>query len=307
MIKYLSETLANLGFTLISSPRFEGRHLLTKEQADELYTSYKSKFIIIDGLRIHYRDEGMGTPIVLLHGFAASLHLWNDWVDELSKKYRVVTIDLPGFGLSDSPPKGKIDVLHYLGYIRELLLDLNITNCHMVGNSFGGWLTWEFALAYPKLIDKIVLISAAGYFTENTKPKTVELASKPFFLRILKTGVPRFVVKRILGNSYGDKKKITEYEVNRYYGLINREGNLMSLFKIASQNVNLDVKRIKKIKNNTLIMWGTLDAIIPITDGFKFNKDIKKSKLVVYKGVGHIPQVEVAQKSLIDLKKFLKP
>lgn len=94
MRKFLSETITNFGFSLIASPRFEGRHILTKAQADELYTSYKSKFIIIDGLRIHYRDEGMGFPLVLLHGFAASLHLWQDWVDELAKKYRVITLDL---------------------------------------------------------------------------------------------------------------------------------------------------------------------------------------------------------------------
>jgi len=306
MRKFLSETLANLGYSILSSQRFEGRHIISKSHADELYTSYKSRFFYIQGMRIHYRDEGMGTPILFLHGFAASLHYWQGWVDSLVTKYRVITLDLPGFGLSDAPSKDKIDVKSYLDYITNLLDMLEIKQCHLIGNSFGGWLSWELALARPELVNRLVLISAAGYFTNRTKPKTVEITAKPAFKKILKNGVPRFLVKRFVLNSYGKKNKITEYEINRYYGLINRKGNLMSLFKIASQTTRTNPKKIKKVKHKTLIMWGTLDRIIPVQDAFQFNKDIKNSRLVIYKGAGHIPHIEEKKKSLADLISFLE-
>ncbi len=305
MRKFLSETLSSLGYSILSSKRFEGRHLISKDHADELYSSYKSRFFYIEGMRIHYRDEGMGTPILFLHGFGASLHYWQDWVDKLVKKYRVITLDLPGFGLSDAPSKDKIDVKFYLHYILDLLKMLEVKECHVIGNSFGGWLAWEMAVDHPELVKRLVLISPAGYFTKRTKPKTVELSSKPAFLKILKNGVPRFLVKRYLINSYGKKNRITDYEVNRYYGLINREGNLMSLFKIASQSTRTNPKRIKKVKHKTLIMWGTLDRIIPVQDAFQFNKDIKNSRLVIYKGTGHLPHVEETEKSYTDLIGFL--
>jgi len=306
MRKFLTETLANLGYSILSSQRFEGRHIISKAHADELYTSYKSRFFYIEGMRIHYRDEGMGTPILFLHGFAGSLHYWQEWVDRLVNKYRIITLDLPGFGLSDAPSRDKIDVPNYLNYITALLDMLEVKECHVIGNSFGGWLSWELALVRPKLVKRLVLISAAGYFTNRTKPKTVELSGKPAFMKILKNGVPRFLVKRYLLNSYGKKNKVTEYEINRYYGLINRESNLMSLFKIASQDINVKPKRIRKVKHKTLIMWGTLDRIIPVQDGFQFNKDIKNSRLVVYKGTGHLPHVEESEKSFMDLMWFLE-
>lgn len=306
MRKFLTETLANLGYSILSSKRFEGAHIISKAHADELYSSYKSRFFYIDGMRIHYRDEGMGTPILFLHGFAGSLHYWQDWIDSLVTKYRIISLDLPGFGLSDPPSRDKIDVQNYLDYILDLLKMLEIKECHVIGNSFGGWLAWELSLVRPELVKRLVLISAAGYFTNRTKPKTVEISSKPAFMKILKNGVPRFLVKRYVVNSYGKKVNVSEYEINRYYGLINREGNLMSLFKIASQSVNAKPKRIKKVKHKTLIMWGTLDRIIPVQDGFQFNKDIKNSRLVIYKGAGHMPHVEEAEKSLVDLIGFLE-
>ncbi len=305
MKKYFGEALTKFGVYLLSSSTSEGYHILNKREADDLYTNYLSKFVEVQGLRIHYRDEGQGFPIIMLHGFSASLHIWDHWVYALSDRYRLIRLDLPGFGLSDIPPKHQIDTEPYLLYLKQFLDHLEIKECYIAGNSFGGWLTWELGARYPEVIKRIILLSPAGYFTDQTKPKTVEFAKKPAFKELLKTGIPRFVIKRLLANAYGDKTKISEHDINRYYGLINREGNLMSMVRFATQEVSATTKLIKKIKQPTLLMWGMEDRIIPVTDAYKFHKEIPNSRLMVYKGVGHMPQAEVPGKTLRDLDDFL--
>ena len=297
--------MTRLGVYLFTSSTMDGYHILDKREADNLYTNYKSKFIQIRDHRIHYRDEGEGIPIILLHGFSASLHVWEDWVEALSGNYRLIRLDLPGFGLSDMPPKSQLSVEPYTQFILELLDKLAIKSCFIAGNSFGGWLSWELAARHPELFKGLILLSPAGYFTKETRPKTVELAKDPAFKQLLKTGIPRFVVKKLLANAYGDKKKMTEYDINRYYGLINREGNLLSMVRFATQGINASTKLIKQIRQPTLIMWGTMDRIIPITDAYKFNKEIGNSKLMIYKQIGHMPQSEAPERTLKDLRPFL--
>ncbi len=308
MRKYIMDAFMSAGIYVYSAARGGyGNHILTREQAEELFSSYKSKFTDINGLRIHYRDEGQGEPIMLLHGFASSLHTWQPWTDRLvAEGYRVIRLDLPGFGLSDSPPRRQLNVASFNTFLTTFLDQLGVQNCHFAGNSFGGWVSWEFALAHPQRVDKLVLIDSAGYFTKGTRAKTVDYANKPFFKKLLAKGVPRFLVKNLLTNAFADNTKINDFMLNRYYGLANKEGNLASLIKYSTQQPTAHTDQIKDITQPTLIMWGAKDKVIHYVDALKFKHDIKNSRLQMYENVGHVPMVEIPEQSADDLLVFLK-
>lgn len=307
MRRYISDAFLSAGIYVYStaSRRSYGSHILTREQAEELFSSYKSKFIEVDGLRVHYRDEGEGETIVLLHGFGASLHTWEIWAKSLKDKYRVIRIDIPGFGLSDAPARNKVNVSFFTHFLHHFLNQLGIRECNLVGNSFGGWMAWEFALLHPNQVKNLILIAAAGYFTKDTQVKAIDFANKGFFKKLLVKGVPRFIIKTMVQNAFGDKKKVNDFMINRYYGLANREGNLASIIKFATQTPIASTDKIKDIQHPTLIMWGKKDKVIHYVDALKFKHDIPHSQLVVYESVGHVPMEELPDETLNDLKVFL--
>ena len=306
MRNYIMDAFLSAGIYLFSATGGAyGNHILTREQADELFTSYKSKFIEVGGLRTHFRDEGEGDVIVLLHGFGASLHTWEFWAKELSKKYRVIRLDIPGFGLSDAPARKNINMTFFVHWLDDFLHQLNVENCYLAGNSFGGWMSWEFTLQHPNRVDKLVLINAAGYFTKDTNVRTIDYANRGLFKKLLVKGVPRFVVKNIVSKAFANKNMVNDFMINRYYGLANREGNLASIIKFASQPPIANADKIKEIEHPTLIMWGAKDSVIHYVDGFKFKHDIEGSRLIMYDDVGHVPMVELPEETLRDLKTFL--
>lgn len=307
MRRYISDAFLSAGIYVYSTAgRSYGNHILTHEQAEELFSSYKSKFIDINGLRVHYRDEGEGEVLILLHGFGASLHTWEEWAKGLTKQYRVIRIDIPGFGLSDSPVRRNVNVSFFTKFLHDFVNELGIAEHHLIGNSFGGWMAWEYALLYPERVKKLILIAAAGYFTKDTHVKAIDFAAKSFFKKLLAKGVPRFIIKTMVQNAFADKKKVNAFMVNRYYGLANREGNLASIIKFATQTPVASVNKIKDIQHQTLIMWGKKDKVIHYVDALKFKHDIPDSRLVVYESVGHVPMEELPEQSLKDLQVFLE-
>ena len=92
------------------------------------YANKESKFIEIDGMKVHYRDEGKGIPVILLHGTAASLHTWDDWTSELKKSYRVIRLDLPAFGLTGPHPQRKYDIQTYVSFLHHFLQKIKNQN-----------------------------------------------------------------------------------------------------------------------------------------------------------------------------------
>lgn len=130
-----------------------------------------SRFIERSGMQMHIRGEGRSddpVPLVLLHGTSASQHSWEGVVEELKPQRRVISLDLPGFGLTGPFPDGVYRMERYVTFLSTLLDELEISRAVLVGNSFGGQLAWEMALAQPRRVQRLVLIEAAGYRRQST-------------------------------------------------------------------------------------------------------------------------------------------
>lgn len=283
----------------------EGRHVFTEEYVREWCSNYQSKFITVGGVELHYRDEGQGPVLLLLHGFGGSLHNWNEWVEQLKGSYRIVRIDLPGFGLS-SPLRRKVHMDWFVDIVKEFVDALGLKFFTLIGNSLGGWAAWEYTARYPESVDKLVLLAAAGFFQDTGKPSGIELMGKEQFRKLLRSGAPKLLVRALAKASFGDKDKLPEDLVQRTYLMVNRSGMLASMIYVASSDARSNLDRLAKIQQRVLILWGGRDRVIPVGHADFFYSDLINSELILYPTVGHVPMMEIPERSLQDLLNFLR-
>jgi len=269
-----------------------------------------SQFVAIGGLQVHLRDEGPRddpTPIVLLHGTSASLHTWDGWVAALLPRHRVVRLDLPGFGLTGPALDDDYSMARYVEFVAAALDTLGIEQCVIAGNSFGGWISWETALAHPDRVKGLVLVDAAGYpLQSESVPIGFRLANVPVLNRAMQSVLPRGVVESSLRNTYGDPSRVTPELVDRYYEITLREGNRRALTKrFAAGRGATEPERIRSLRLPTLILWGDRDRLIPPLYAERFHRDIAGSELVMFPGLGHVPHEEDPAATVAALLAFL--
>ena len=277
---------------------------------DELkaeFTNEESQFIDILGMPVHYRDEGSGPLLVLIHGTAASLHTWDGWVDELKNDFRIVRMDIPAFGLTGPEPTGDYSIDRYVEFLEAFASALNLESFALAGNSLGGEIAWRYALAHPQRVNRLVLVDAVGYARSEGQKENLafKLARTSGFKTVMSKITPRFLYRQGLLEVYGDDSKVTEELVDRYFRLSLREGNRRAFAErvIAAQ---VPIKGdVRNITQPTLILWGADDLWIPLEHGRNFARDIDGSQLVVYPGVGHVPMEEIPEQSAADTRTFL--
>ncbi|MCV2358976.1 alpha/beta hydrolase [Paucibacter sp. TC2R-5] len=269
-----------------------------------------SEFIDLNGQLLHLRDQGPSgdkQPIVLIHGTSASLHTWEGWVKELSKTRRVISFDLPGFGLSGPAVAADYSADNYVKTVRALLDHLQLERIVLGGNSLGGEIAWMVAAAEPQRVAGLILVDAGGYaFTPESVPVGFLLARLPGVGVLSEYLLPRSLVERSVQSVYGDPTKVSPALVERYYELTLRAGNRAALRQRMAQMVLGDqAQRIKTLRQPTLILWGAKDRLIPPDNGQAFARDIAGSQLTVFPDLGHVPHEEDPLTTLAPVQAFL--
>ena len=289
---------------------FFGKRDIPFNKLKETYTNSESSFISVNGMDVHFRDEGDqadSIPIILIHGTASSLHTFDAWTNGLKKSNRVVRVDLPAYGLTGPFPDRKYAMAHYTDFINAFLKALNIKQCVLAGNSLGGEIAWNFTLEQPEIVKKLILIDAAGYpLNSKSVPIAFKLAQTPVLSTLLTYITPRFLVRSSVKNVFFDKSKVTDSLVERYFELTLRKGNRQAF--VDRFNMSKDTSaynNIKYIKQPTLILWGAKDLLIPIENAYKFHEDLPNSTLVILDNTGHTPMEESPLESLEPVLEFL--
>lgn len=275
------------------------------------YTNEASSFMEIDGVSVHYRDEGLKTeqiPIVLIHGTASSLHTFEGWVSGLKSEYRVISLDLPGYGLTGPFASGDYSIENYVNFMQNFLSSLNVERCILVGNSLGGRIAWNYTLENASEVDKLILIDASGYPIKcKSIPLAFKLAKIPVINKMLTFITPRFIVQKSVENVYADKLKVTDKLVDRYYDLTLRAGNRKAFIdRSAVAYESVSYQKIPDIKQSTLVLWGEMDEFIPVEMAYSFHRDLANDTLIVLKDLGHVPMEENWRKSLQPVLDFLE-
>ncbi len=283
------------------------------DQMKAKYANAASKFIDIgNGLKIHARDEGNpnGPVLLLVHGSNASLQTWEPWVKQLGGEYRIISIDLPGHGLTGANPTRDYHYASFVTVVDKLMTALEIPKFAIAGNSMGGGVAWHYALKHPDRVTAMGLIDAAGAprWEATTTPIGFRLARMPVARDIMRYVTPRAVIASSLKDSVSKKEIVTDAMIDRYWDLLLFPGNRQATIDRFALRHNVEPASkltLAAIRTPTLVMWGQEDGLIPVSSAQWFASAIKDSKLVIYPGVGHIPMEEIPEQSAADMKAFL--
>ena len=277
------------------------------------YASAASRYMDLPGgLRIHYRDQGSpaGPPVVMVHGFSASLHAWEPWVERLGRDHRIVTLDLPGHGLTRAPAGYVPGLAAYAEVVNQVAGRLNLGRYVVVGNSMGGAVAWTDALLHPAQVRALVLVDAAGWPRQNR-----QRGDGPLVFKVLSSPVGRALIRDVdmrgmaadgLRSAYVDTSLVTPELVDRYVELSRAPGHrVILLANVGGQRPGASPATFASIRAPTLVMHGVDDHLIPFADGQAFAAAIPGARLVGYPGVGHVPMEQIPDRSAADLKIFL--
>ena len=245
-------------------------------------------FATIDNVRVRYIDIVKNQkffPLLLIHGLGGSIESWTNNIKVLSTKFRIIALDLPGFGLSDKP-NVSFTISFYVNFVERFIKKLGITHLFIIGSSLGGHIAVEFALNNRKIVDKLVLISPAGSMPKSFK------------------GTPALkrYIKIIQANS--------SYDVNTILTSIDNSMTDDSYAKIIYKRLSLPGakdafisalkgsthaprynNKLDKINANMLLIWGKEDKMIPV----KFIRPFMEqgnSRIIIIENCGHRPHVE---------------
>ena len=278
---------------------------LTEAYIEKKYTNNASKFIWIDDLKVHYRDEGQGMPIVLIHGTSSSLHTWEEWTKVLTQTHRVIRMDLPAFGLTGPNANHDYSMEYYASFLDQFLTKLDIDSLYLAGNSLGGQIAWYYTSHHLDQIKKLVLLDPAGFYDAEEIPFVFKLARIPLINQLVGKITPKYFIEKNLKEVYFDTEKITDSLIERYHDLTLRVGNRAAFIAKANEPMIDHTARLKLITTPTLILWGRNDHWIPVAHASRFSKDLPHSKVEIMEDTGHVPMEERPLQSVAHTLQFL--
>ena len=283
------------------------------EILEKKYANAASHFVDLpNGVRLHYRDEGnaSGPVLVLLHGYGDSFTSWEGWVDTLKDRYRLISIDFPGHGLTRAPQGYRLDGDEFADLVDVFAARLELPPFALAGNSMGGGVAWRVAVRHPQRLNALILVDAAGFAPEGP-PKEVPLAFKvlqyPIGRKIL-AGIDNtpFIDQGLKMDVY-DKTLITPAMVARWAEFQRAPGHRDILMSMnMSSQLAATTELVAKITVPTLVIHGASDVLIELSSSRRMAAAIPDAKLIVYPNVGHLPQIEIPQRSAEDVASFLK-
>jgi pimeloyl-ACP methyl ester carboxylesterase len=283
------------------------------ETLEAKYAGADSHYVDLPGgYRAHYREAGDPAlpTLVLLHGFADSFTTWEGWVEALKPQFHIISVDFPGHGLTRAPAGSTLSGERLADFVDAFAARLALPKFAVAGNSMGGGAAWLLAVRHPDRVSALILVDAAGF--ANDKPP----GDEPLGFKILRYRIGRQILSKVdnrplieqgLKADVYDKTLITPFIVDRFAEFQRAPGHREILMSVAMgpQTVST-ADLLATVKVPTLILWGESDPLIEPKAGQKFAAAIAGSKLITYPKVGHLPQLEIPQRSAADVAAFLK-
>jgi len=272
-----------------------------------------SQFVEINGTRVHLKTRGEGEPVfVLLHGFASSLYSWNEVMEEFSQHGTVIAYDRTGFGLSERPtswegqnpyePEAQVELLV------QLLDQYGVEKAILVGNSAGGALGMQAALAHPERILALILVDPAVY-TGGGAPEWLKPLLGTPQMRRLGPLVTQQILKRgpeLIKLAWHNPALLSEEMLENYQKPFQVENWDKALweFTLASQPNNL-AERLDELKLPILVITGDDDRIVPTEQSIRLADELPDARLEVITEAGHVPHEEQPLAFIQAVNRFL--
>ncbi|EKX58331.1 Alpha/beta hydrolase fold protein [Rhodobacter sp. AKP1] len=279
---------------------------LPRAELEGRYLARPGDLVTVAGTTIHMRDRGpKGAPaVILIHGFGSSLHTWSAWQDRMAATRRVISFDLPGLGLSPPDATGDYSDRRVADILIAIMDREGLQQADLIGNSIGGRIAFTFAAAHPERVRKLVLVSPDGYespgFTYGEAPEV------PLLAEALRYWLPRPLLRLSLGMAYADPNVMSDQIVSRYYDLIRAPGVREALIDRMRQTVLVPPETLlARVRAPTLLLWGEEDAVIPASNAPSYARALPDVRTVLLPHMGHVPQEEGPDRSLVPVEAFL--
>lgn len=244
------------------------------------------------GIATNYHDEGTGAPVILIHGSGPGVTAWANWrgvIPELSKTFRVVAPDILGFGFTERPDGVQYGMEVWTRHLVDFLDALELDRVSIVGNSFGGALALSIATRHPERVDKLVLMGSVGVPFEITDGLDAVWGFEPSFENM----------RSLLDVFAYDRSLVNDELARLRLAAATRPGvqeAFSAMFPAPRQQgvdaMTVDQELVRKLQNDTLIVHGRDDQVIPMSNSVELAGLIDKSQLHVFGRCGHWVQIE---------------
>jgi pimeloyl-ACP methyl ester carboxylesterase len=279
---------------------------LERVELEKRYFSSLPQIIDVDGLKVYYKETGpQGAPaLLLLHGFGSSLQAWDDWSLKLEQTYRVIRLDLPGFGLTGASPANDYSEEKDLAILTHFTDKLGLEKFSVVGHSMGGKMAWSLAASQPERVQALVLMAPDGF------PQAKDIGTKPYevpaITGLIKYFLPKYLVRKSIEPAFAQADALNDALVNRYFDMLRAPGVRGAILERSNQTIYTDpVPRLKAIRAPTLLIWGEQDQMIPKTNAQSYAHVLSNSTTVLVPKLGHLLQEEQPEKGLTAVIQFL--
>jgi pimeloyl-ACP methyl ester carboxylesterase len=252
----------------------------------------QEKVTAVYGQNIHYFEVGQGPTVILLHGLGGAKEFWLANIGALAPKYHVYAIDQIGFGQSDKPLLD-YKIATFADFLYGFMQEEKIAKATLVGSSFGGWIATDFAVQHPEMVDKLVLVDAAGLTWQAPLPDL-----NPSTIAGWRT---------LIELVFYDKKMVSDEGVMQAFTqhMRNNDGYTIQRTVASFASPQFEDGKLASIHAATLVVWGRQDELIPLASGEKLRDGIAGAKLVVLEHCGHVPQIEKPAEFNQTLLEFL--
>jgi pimeloyl-ACP methyl ester carboxylesterase len=269
------------------------------------YAGPASRFITIDGVRFHYRDEGAGPVVLLLHANFSNLIDWDPWVDALKDKYRVVRLDMSSHGLTGPDPTGDYTQERTLALTERFIDALGIKKLSLGGTSMGGTVAIHYTAAHPDRVERLILLSP-GSLEGKEKMRSGGVPKVGYVLKYI---LPRALPAAMLRSGFGDPTKLSDSLIDRWYDLWMREGQREAQLDRLSQYKAGDIEGlVRSIRVPVLLLWGEANTTAVFSQSVEFRElleNVPSLTFISYPGVGHMAVEEAGAETGKDVRAWL--
>ena len=283
---------------------------ISRDEIEAKYADEDSKFVVLegkDGIRIHYKDQGTGPAVLLVHGSFGDLKDWGGWITDLSQDFRVVRFDLPAFGLTGPVPSGNYSIDRYLGLVDSLMDQLGIERFAIVGNSYGGLVAFRYAATRTDRVSALVLLNSAGIeyggrrgTTERERDPNAIFTPRVTTMEETETLLNRFI---------NDRSKVTPELIQRKTDYANIVGRDREAFLGGQMYERGNPKRVlRHVTAPALVLWGGDSKALSAETAHRFADGLENAasaQVIIYDGGGHFIHIERPEETVKDVKAFL--
>jgi pimeloyl-ACP methyl ester carboxylesterase len=268
----------------------------------------------LHGRSVTYAEAGEGPVLLLIHGMGGTFENWQEVVEPLSRHHTVIAPDLPGHGAS-GPGGGDYSIGAFAAGLRDLLLALDHKRATVVGHSLGGGIAMQFAYQFPEMVERLVLVSSGGLGPEvSPLLRAATLPGADLFISATASIGSRIVPTLARGLAMiGLRPSADLHEVIRGYGTLTDPvrraaflATVRAVLGTGGQRVDASDRLYLAEAMPVLIVWGADDPIIPAHHGEDAHDRIPGSRLEIFDGVGHMPQIETPLRFVTTLEEFLE-